>query len=310
MKRRAAIALLPVAVTAVVWAQAPSRLLLKPIAMFNQHLYDGDLAEPRGVAFDRRTGEVWVADTRNHVLGVFTPEGVPLFTTGASRHVREPARVAVDPKGRLLVLDNDRSRIKLLSYRGEYLGDLELPGIGDNALFGALAFDTDGNLYVGENESGQVLVFGPDLKPRLRFGSRGDEEGQFQSIAGIAADRELIFVVDHQVKPVQVFDRRGNYVRGWGAHDFGVQNFSLPEAVALDSKGRVFVIDALRHEIKLFDREGQFLDRFGGLGRRAGNISFPVDVAIDAQDRLYVVEKGNARVQVFEPVEGPQTTHR
>ena len=110
--------------------------------------------------------------------------------------------------------------------------------------------------------------------------------------------------------PVQVFDRRGNFVRGWGAHDFGIQNFSLPESIALDSKGRVFVIDALRHEIKLFDREGNFLDRFGGLGRRAGNISFPVDVAIDAQDRVYVVEKGNARVQVFEPVANPTSPRR
>lgn len=288
-----------------VHAQEPSKLLLKPIAMFNQHLYAGDLAEPRGIAFDRKAGEVWVADSRNNVLGVFTPEGVPLFTTGPTRQVREPARVAVDPQGRLLVLDNDRSQIKVLSYRGEYLGDLVLPGVGEYPSFGAIAFDAEGNLYVGDNESGQVFVFGPDLKPRLRFGSLGEEEGQFQSIAGIAADRELIFVVDHQVKPVQVFDRRGNFVRAWGAHDFGVQNFSLPEAVALDSKGQVFVIDALRHEIKLFDREGRFLNRFGGLGRRAGNISFPVDIAIDAQDRVYVVEKGNARVQVFEPVQSP-----
>lgn len=298
------IALGALGVASLGFAQAPaSKPLLKPIAIFNQHLYEGDLGEPRGVAFDRNAGEVWVADTRNGVLGVFTPDGVPLFTTGRSDHVREPVRVAVDARGRLLVLSNDRSRINVLSYRGEYQGDLELPGLPDAPLFGAIAFDPDGNLYVGENTSGQVFVFGPDLKPRLRFGSRGDEDGQFQSIAGIAADRELIFVVDHQVRPVQVFDRRGNYVRGWGAHEFGIQNFSLPEAVALDSKGRVVVIDTLRHEIKLFDREGNFLDRFGGLGTRAGSVAFPVDVAIDAQDHLYVVEKGNARVQVFAEIE-------
>jgi DNA-binding beta-propeller fold protein YncE len=295
-------------------ASAPAedlpRIALKPVALFDQHLYEGNLAEPRGIAFDRKAGEVWVADSRNQVLGVFTPDGVPLFTTAALRQVREPSRVAVDPQGRLLVLDNDRSQIKVLSYRGEYLGELVLPGVGEHPSFGAIAFDLDGNLYVGEDETGQVLVYGPDLRLRLRFGSKGEEEGQFQSIAGIAADRELIFVVDHQVKPVQVFDRRGDFVRAWGAHDFGIQNFSLPEAVALDSKGRVFVIDALRHEIKLFDREGNFLDRFGGLGRRVGNISFPVDVAIDEKDRVYVVEKGNARVQVFEPVPNPTSPRR
>ena len=280
--------------------------MLRPVALFSQHLYQGDLLAPRGIAFDRAHDEVWVADTGNHVLGVFTPDGVPVFTAPPSRHLREPSRMAVDPQGRLLVLDNDRSRIKVLSYRGEYLGDLELPGLRGTPRFGALAFDAEGNLYVGENESGQVMVFSPDLRPRLRFGERGEEDGQFQSIAGIAVDAAAIYVVDHQVRPVQVFDHRGNLLRAWGRHDMGVANFSLPEAVALDSKGHVVVVDALRHEIKFFDAEGEFLGRFGGLGTRPGNIAFPADVAIDAHDRVYVVERGNSRVQVFEQVErGP-----
>ena len=277
--------------------------LLRPIAIFSQHLYQGDLRGPRGIALDRAHGEVWIADSGNHLLGVFTPDGVPLFTAPPSRHLREPARMVVDARGRLLVLDNDRSRIKVLSYRGEYLSDLALPGLRETPRFGALACDAEGNLYVGENESGQVLVFSPDLRPRLRFGERGDEDGQFQSIAGIAVDAGAIYVVDHQVRPVQVFDRRGNFLRGWGRHDLGAENFSLPEAVAVDSRGHVVVVDALRHEIKFFDGQGRFLDRFGGLGARPGQIAYPSDLVIDGQDRLYVVEKGNSRVQVFEQVE-------
>jgi DNA-binding beta-propeller fold protein YncE len=277
--------------------------LLRPIAVFSQHLYQGDLRGPRGIALDRAHDEVWVADTGNHLLGVFTPAGVPLYAAPPSRHLREPSRLAVDARGRLLVLDNDRSRIKVLSYRGEYLSDLALPGLGAKPRFGALATDAEGNLYVGENESGQVLVFSPDLRPRLRFGERGDEDGQFQSIAGIAVDPTAIYVVDHQVRPVQVFDRRGNFLRGWGRHDLGAENFSLPEAVAVDSRGHVVVVDALRHEIKFFDAQGRFLDRFGGLGARPGQIAYPSDLAIDGQDRLYVVEKGNSRVQVFEQVD-------
>jgi DNA-binding beta-propeller fold protein YncE len=281
-------------------ARAP---LLRPVALFSQHLYLGDLRGPRGIALDRAQGEVWIADSGNHLLAVFTPAGVPIFTAPPSRHLREPSRMAVDARGRLLVLDNDRSRIKVLSYRGEYLSDLALPGVGQEARFGALACDAEGNLYVGENESGQVLVYSPDLRMRLRFGERGDEDGQFQSIGGIAVDAAAIYVVDHQVRPVQVFDRRGNFLRGWGRHDMGVENFSLPEAVAVDSKGHVVVVDALRHEIKFFDAQGRFLGRFGGLGTRPGQIAYPSDLAIDGQDRVYVVEKGNSRVQVFEQVE-------
>lgn len=286
-------------------AQVPApRTLLRPVAILDQYLYEGPFGEPRALAIDRRNGETWVADAKSGVLGVFDGDGVPLFSATPSSGVRAPSRMAVDARGRLLVVDEDHARIKVLNHRAEYVSDLALPGVGPRPRFGAVSVDAAGNVYVGENESGQVLVFTPDLRPRLRFGSRGNEEGQFQSIAGIAADAELIFVVDHQVIAVQAFDWRGNFVRGWGRHDMGIENFSLPQGVALDSRGHVIVVDALRHEVKLFDREGTLLDRFGGMGTRAGNIAYPVDVAVDAADRVWVAEKGNGRVQVFEQVEG------
>lgn len=282
----------------------PARFHIRPTAIVTEHLYEGQFLEPASVCFDAKTREFWVADTKNNLIGVFTADGVPLFSFG-SDELREPNRVAVDGVGRVYVVDNDRARIKVFSYRGEYRGPLDLPGLGPKVSFGAIAFDADGNLYVGENESCQVLVYGPDRKPRRRFGECGIDPGQFQAITGIAGDRERVVVTDAQAVAVQVFDRHGELVRGWGKHDMGVQNFSLPQSVALDSKGHVVVIDTLRHEIKFFDLEGNFLDRFGGLGWRLGQVAFPTGIAIDSTDRLFVVEKGNSRVQVFVEVDGP-----
>ncbi len=302
MKRAVAFAML-LAAQSVAVAQASAvpageKFHIRPIALFNEHLYEGTFLEPVGIVFDGKTNEVWVADTKNNLVGAFTPEGVPLFTFG-SDELHEPAKIATDSRGRIYVLDNDHSKVKVFSYRGEPLGTVALSGAGQKPVFGAIAFDADGNFYVGENESCQVLVYGPDFKPRLRFGTCGSEPGQFQAITGIAADKDRIVVTDAQVVAVQVFDRRGDFVRGWGKHDMGIQNFSLPNSVALDSTGRVIVIDALRHEIKFFDGEGKFLDRFGGLGSRLGQVAFPTGVSVDSSDRLYVVEKGNQRVQVF-----------
>jgi DNA-binding beta-propeller fold protein YncE len=276
---------------------------IRPVAWFSEHLYEGTFASPMGISFDEKSGEVWVADTKNNLVGVFTTDGAPLFTFGSDR-LREPIRVATDSKGRVYVLDNERSKIKVFSYRGEPQGDLVLPGVGDKPNFGTIAFDAEGNFYVGENESCQVLVYGPDFKPRQRFGTCGAEEGQFQSITGIAVDKDRIVVTDAQVLAVQVFDKHGDFVRGWGRHDMGVQNFSLPASVALDSGGHVIVVDTLRHEIKFFDREGNFLERFGGLGWRIGQVAYPSGIAIDSSDRIYVVEKVNQRVQVFVEAEG------
>ncbi len=283
-------------------AAAAPKFFLRPTAIFSEHLYEGEFLEPTSVFFEPKAREVFVADTKNNLVGIFTPEGVPVFAFG-SDELREPGRVAVDASGRIYLLDNDRGKIKVFSHRGQYLGPLQLPGVGEKPVFGALAFDADGNLYVGENESCRVLVFAPDHKPRLRLGECGTGSGQFQSITGIAVDKDRIVVTDAQVLSVQVFDRRGDFVRGWGAHDMGIQNFSLPQSVALDSQGRIVVIDTLRHEIKFFDGEGHFLDRFGGLGNRVGQVAFPAGVATDGSGRVFVVEKGNSRVQVFAETE-------
>jgi len=279
-----------------------SKIELKPVAVLSSHFYEGALRGPRGIFVDGARGEVWVADTGNDLLAAFTPDAMELFAC-RSAGVREPIRVVVDAKGRLLVLGDQRAAIRVLTPRGESLPDLDLPGVGKAPVFGTIAGDAQGNLYVGDNESGQVLVYDRDLKLTLRFGSPGRGEGESQSISGIAADAENIVVVDQQITPsVQVFDRRGNFVRGWGKHDMGVENFSLPEGVALDARGRVLVVDALRHEIKLFERDGKFVDRFGGLGSRLGQISFPSGIAVDGRGRIYVADRGNDRVQVFEEI--------
>jgi DNA-binding beta-propeller fold protein YncE len=301
VKRRLPVILL-LAIPAALLAGERSALELKPVAMLSFHFYEGALRAPRGVFADPKHGEVWVADTGNDLLAAFTPDAGEMFAC-TSGGVRNPIRIVVDAKGRLLVLGDRRAAIAVLTGRGERLGDLELLGFPKTAVIGTIAMDREGFLYVGDNESGQIFVYDADLKLKLKFGERGSGQGDFQSISGIAADTESIVVVDQQITPaVQVFDRHGNFVRGWGKHDMGVDNFSLPEGVALDAKGRVVVVDALRHEIKLFDREGKFIDRFGGLGKRLGQVSFPSGVAIDAQGRIFVAERGNDRVQVFEEI--------
>jgi len=146
-----------------------------------------------------------------------------------------------------------------------------------------------------------VIVFTADGKIRQQFGSRGRDEGQFQSMTGIAIDGDgTIYVSDAQALAVQLFDSQGNFVRGWGKHEMGGANFSLPSGIAVDSEHRVYVTDELRHQVKVFDVSGKLLANFGGLGDGSGQLSFPTGVAVDDHDRVYVTERSTSRVQVFE----------
>jgi len=309
---RGAFALLVLLAAAPLFAQnddAP-QLEYHSVAMFNQHLYYGTFVSPHAVCFDRAHGEVWVADSGNGLVGVYKPNGTELYSFGSKKYLRDPVRIAVNPKGMVAVVEGNHTNIRLFSYRGEYKGDVPLKGIAEKPVIGAIAYDSDGNLYVGENRSAQIFVYAPDGRLKQQFGSRGRDDGQFQSITGIAIDDAgTIYVSDAQALAVQLFDNQGNFVRGWGKHEMGGANFSLPSGIAVDSQHHVIVSDEMRHQVKIFDSTGKLLTAFGGLGSGPGQLAFPTSVAVDDQDRIYVTERSTSRVQVFEREVTSATQH-
>jgi DNA-binding beta-propeller fold protein YncE len=278
---------------------------VRPAILIPGGLYSGLFTSVTGVHCDRRTGEIYVADPGSGAIEIFDEDGAPLFAFADDEHLLEPMRVAVGPDDRIYVIDNDRTRIKVFSYRGEFLEHLELPGVDvrKKPAFTAITFDARGDLYVGESRTGQVLAFDKDLRPILRIGSYGEAPGQFNGIAGIAVDSSYVYVSSVEGIAVQVFTRQGRYVRGWGHHDAGLHNVSLPAGIAVDAKGRVILLDTLRQEIKYFDAQGRLIDLYGGLGKQAGAVAYPTDLSMDRKGRLCVADGGNHRVQVLEPVE-------
>ena len=272
-----------------------------PALMFNQHLYYGTFSRPHAVAFDRQHKEVWVADSGNGLISVFRPDGAELYSFSSKEYLRDPVRIAISPKGVLLVIEGDRSHIRTFNYRGEYKGDLTLDGMEKKPIFGAVAYDASGYVYIADNRSGQIFVYTPDMKLKRQFGSHGGDDGQFLSVSSIAVDKKgLTFVLDQQAIAIQVFDNQGNFLRGWGKHEMGAENVSLPSGIAVDDAGHVFVSDELRHQVKIFTTDGKYLGSFGGLGDGLGQLSFPTDLAYDGSGRIYVSERTTSRVQVFD----------
>jgi len=301
--RRVLLALVSCAAAAIATAQSEApQLAYRPIAIFNQHLYYGAFSRPRAIAYDREHKEVWVADSGHGVISIHRPDGGELFAF-VPKDLAEPIRIALAPNGRVALVDASHGKVRLFDYRGTPKGELKLIGAGEKPVIGGIAFDGDGNAFVGENRSRQILVYRPDGSLKFQFGSPGGDEGQFESIGGITIDGAgNIYVIDHRAICVQVFDKDGNFVRGWGKHEMGAANFSLPSGIAVDGEGRVIVSDELRHTVKVFAPDGKLLAQIGGLGDGMGQLSFPTDVAADAEGRIFVTERSTSRAQVFEPV--------
>ena len=284
---------------------------LRPEVVIRGGFYSGQFGTPSGIFCDPRTGEIFVADRATNSIEIFDEAGAALYSFSDDEHLREPSRIAVDDEGRIYVIDLDRTRIKVFDYRGEFLSNLELPGFGadEKPSFSAITFDAvNGDLWVGESRSGQVVAFDRRLQPRMRIGTFGDGQGQLDGIAGIALDERNVYVASQEGIAVQIFTRQGRFVRGWGVHDAGVHNVSLPAGIAVDAKGRVILLDTLRQEIKYFDPDGKLIDLFGGIGRQAGAVSYPTDLGMDRNGRLCIADSGNGRAQVLAPIESSETT--
>lgn len=271
------------------------------LEVFNQHLYLGGLQGPRGLAFDAKRHEVWVADTGNSALSVHRPEGVELYEFRGGAKLIDPVRVSIAPNGDVLVIEGNRSVVRVFNYRGSYKGDLALPGLDAKPIIGAAAYGPDGMLYVADNKTSQVFVYDSNLKLRFQFGSHGTDEAQFMSICGIAFGPDgNVYVADQIGLAVQVFDSQGNFIRGWGRHEMGGEHVSLPSGIAVMASGYVLITDELRHQLKVFSPDGKFLSNVGGLGDIPGLLNFPTDVVVGDKDRVYVAERGTSRVQIFE----------
>ena len=116
----------------------------------------------------------------------------------------------------------------------------------------------------------------------MKFGSRGNGEGQFNSPWGIAVDRVrgYVYVVDSANFRVQKFDMNGEFIMSWGSFGNGDGQFYFPRGVAVDqTDGFVYVVDMGNHRIQKFDTSTnvlpQLLTKWGG-SAEPGHASSPL----------------------------------
>jgi DNA-binding beta-propeller fold protein YncE len=226
-------------------------------------LGDGEFCEPWGISIGPE-GNVYVADTWNHRIQVFTPDGkflgkVGTFGQSGSAISSEPA-VFYGPRD--------------------------------------VTVDDSGNIYVTDTGNKRIQVFGPDLVHRRSFGGPGIIEGRLDEPVGLAiGPDELIYVADTWNKRIQVFTRNGDYVREWPLVGWTSQSVVNKPYLTLDSAGRVYVSDPEGSRVLIFDDEGTPLAVLGGSG--SALFQLPTGVALDDQNNLWVSDATGQRLLRF-----------
>ncbi len=231
---------------------------------------------PHGIHVDT-DGNVWVtdgqgADGEGHQVFKFSREGKVLLTLGTrgvagttETTFNQPSDVVIAPNGDIFVADGhggeSNARIVKFSRDGKFLKSWGRKGAGPGEFDvpHALAFDSQGRLFVGDRGNSRIQIFDQEGKFLAEW-------RQFGRPSGIFIDRnDTIYVTDSESNP----NRNPEYQRGLrvgSARDGSVRAFvpipsenpnataGGPEGIAADANGNIYGAETGGRDIKKYTR--------------------------------------------------------
>ena len=239
-----------------------------------------------GIAVSPVTGSVFVADSDNGVIHVFSVERKHVKTFSqrgkGAGHLNAPRGMDISVGGMLYVAHShcvcvfreDGTFIRTIGQR-----KLKYPW--------DVLVHSSGLVYVADEFNHRIAVFSQEGELVRTFGSKGGGKGEFDSPIGLATslDGHHLYVSDQGNHRVQVFTLDGQYVR-----EFGTNQFKRP-GLAVTSDGSVLVADRDNNCVAVFDKKGELVHSF--------DVKNPVYLTVDSSGDLLVASFQEKCVYIF-----------
>lgn len=265
----------------------------------------GQFDQPRGIAIDS-TGNVFVGDTQNYRIQIFTRDGTYVDSWGHAGpdpgDIGSIVDLQIDAAGRLFVMGYPF--IKIYTTTGTYLERWFGPDSAQGDTLhqgGGLDIDESGYVYVTDCGRNRIFKLHPDgTYAAPPWGSTGSGPGQFSCPADIAVDRTgTLYVLDVGNDRVQKFTNDGTFLCQWGSSGTGPGQFLQPLSIDTDARGNVYVADSAAHRIQKFSPDGTCLGTWGQYGSLVTRFNQPHSIMVDSCS-VFVAERLNHRVQRFD----------
>jgi sugar lactone lactonase YvrE len=265
------------------------------------------LRSPMDIFYDRRSGELFIADAGHGAILVYDANGLFVSKLPVSQAEGSPMMVAVDAAGRIYVGHNRSPRISVLDYKGVQLEILDLPGVGSNGetsggrALHLAAGGPDGWVHALKSRGGLVRI-DPEGRAHqeIRIAGTNTDEAP-NTIYGLAMDQKGRFLFS-DMRPYSVvrYDTEYQLFERFGKPGVIYGLIARPAGITVTEDGYIFVTSTVRNKVLCYDRGGVFVEEFGGIGRGYGRFYMPGKIASDGKSKLFVLETPLKRVQVFE----------
>lgn len=253
------------------------------------------LSEPRDVVLDA-AGNIYVADSGNHVIRKITPAGVVTTfagtagvagtanATGKAARFKHPGSITIDPAGNLYVADTENHTIRKITpaavvttLAGSPGSHGSTDGKGTAARFNApqgIAADAAGNLYVADTSNLTIRKVTPDGTVTTLAGKAGETgsangpgaSARFAYPFGIeTASDGTVYLTDPSNGVIRKITPAGDVSTAAGVvNKIGTQDgestaatFYNPLGIALGRDGLLLIADSYNHTVRTLTTGGQ-----------------------------------------------------
>lgn len=125
---------------------------------------------------------------------------------------------------------------------------------------------TEGNVTTVRNEGGSLWGGDATLVEELSIGvDVGEDAYMFGYLSGIWATDDHIYVADHRVPAVRVYDAEGLHLMDIGGEGQGPGEFQMPNSVVVGTDGRLWVKDsAMGGRVNVYEPDGTPIETLVG----------------------------------------------
>ena len=253
----------------------------------------GELNSPRCLAIHYKTGNIYIADTKNHRVQVFSCNGDYLFMF--SEKMNGPVGICIS-QNKVFVTQFLGHCINMYELEGKLIKSVGSEGNGEaqfNHPFCLDVSDRNNNIYVCDCSNHRIQILTEELKYHSML-----EIDLFKYPFDVKVTRDRILVLAEDDPCMFVFNSDHVLTNRLIARGVGKQTLN-PLCFDIDREYNIIMSDSNNHCVYVFNQEGEQIHKFGKEGQVIGEFYHPRGIALDNIGRIIVVCQKDANCLQF-----------
>jgi len=191
--------------------------------------------------------------------------------------------VAIDKTGNIWCYTRTQPAVQVYSPKGELVNSWTTE---PDSKAHQIKIDKEGNIWLADTGLHVVRKFKPDGSKLMQIGTAGepgkdDTHLNKPTDMAIASDGDVFISDGYGNARIVHCDKNGKFIKSWGTLGNTDGRFSIPHAIAIDSKDNIYVADRNNVRIQVYNTEGK-------LQASWKNIIVPWGFCITENDDIWV----------------------